>query len=192
MRRPLRTRGVTLIELLAAMSMLLLTLSGTVALVIGGLKSFQRTSSDVDQSETNARTMRRVTETLRQAVVVTVSQDGTLVQYQLPVRSQTPDAVTGERELLDPIQADGVQRSFAVVGSELIDGVSGRALIRDIVATDPDPHSSGYGQVYRPFELGTVGSTRAITITTMTRKSLSGGNPIFWRLKNTVMLRNTP
>ncbi len=192
MRRPLRVRGVTLIELLAAMSLMLLTLTGTVAMVIGGLRSFQRTSTGVDQSESNAQAMRRITETLRQAVSVAVSQDGKSVQFQLPELSETADPVTGERELLDPIQADGVQRSFLVVGTELIDGYTGRTLVRDVVATDPDPASSSYGQTYSPFELGTVGATRAITVTSMTRKVLSSGASLHWRLKSTVLLRNTP
>ena len=190
MRRTRTRRGMTLIELMASLSLMVLLMVGTGAMMVGGLRSFQRTSASIDQSETNARTMRRITETLRQAVGVTVSTDGRSVQFQLPRLTVSADAITGERELLDPIQADGVARSYSVIGTELIDGSTGRVLVKDVILTDPDPASSGYGQSYRPFELGTVGSTKAVTVTTMTRKSITSGTT-FWRLKSTVLLRNS-
>ena len=182
-------RGMTLIELLAGLSLMLLTLGGVVSLTIGGLKSFSRTNTGIDLSEGNARSMRRVTETLRQAMGVTVLENGARIQYQMPTFSATADPITGEKELLDPLQWDNVTREFRVTGGNLVDG-SGKILVRNVVLTDPDPASTGYNQAYAPFTLATVGATRSLTVTLMTKASTTSGTPQFWRLKNTVLLRN--
>lgn len=186
----MKRRGVTLVELMAALSLILLTVSGAVGLTIGGLRSFQRTSSGIDMSESNARALRSVAQNLREAVSVAVSTDGTVIQYQMPQYSQTVDTITGERELLDPLQSDGVQREIRVTGGQLIDGVTGKTLVRDVTLIDPDPTSSQYNQTYKPFQVGAVANTRAVTITIMTRTTLTSGSPLFWRLKTTVLLRN--
>ena len=125
-------RGMALIELLAGLSLMLLTLGGVVSLTIGGLKSFSRTNTGIDLSEGNARSMRRVTETLRQAMGVTVLENGARIQYQMPTFSATADPIT-------------------------------RA---------------------------TASATRSLTVTLMTKASTTSGTPQFWRLKNTVLLRN--
>lgn len=182
-------RGMTLMELLAGMSLLILTLGGVVTLTIGALRSFSRTSTGIDLSEGNARSMRRVTETLRQAMLVTVLESGNRIQYRMPTFSATADSVTGEKELLDPLQWDNVVREFRVVNGTLQDS-AGKILVRNVVLTDPDPASSGYNQVVVPFNLGTVGATRSMTVTLMTRATTTSGQPLFWRLKNTVLLRN--
>jgi len=186
----MKKRGMTLVELMAALSLILLTISGVVALTIGGLRSFQRTSSGIDMSEANARSLRRVAQNLREAVTVTVNTDGTVIQYQMPRYASTIDPITGEREILDPLQADGIVREYRVSGGQLIDGVSGRTLVRNVTLVDPDPSSSQYNQTYRPFHVGTVGSSQAVTVTLMTRTTLVSGTPLFWRLKTTVLLRN--
>lgn len=186
----MRRRGFTLVEVMASLSLILLTVSGVVALTIGGLRSFQRTSGGVDMSESNARAMRRVAQNLRQAVSVTVSTDGTLIQFQMPRYSATADTTTGERELLDPLESDGVQREYRVTGGQLIDGLTGKTLVRNVTLVDPDPNSSLANQVYKPFQIGTVANTRAVTMTLMTKTTLSSGSPLYWRLKSTVLLRN--
>lgn len=182
-------RGFTLIELLTGLVLMFLTLSGVVSLTIGSLRSFTRTSQGIDLSEGNARAMRRVTETLRQAMTVTVLDNGARIQYQMPLYSATNDPVTGEKELLEPLTWDNVVREFRVTGGSLVDG-SGKKLVRNVVLTDPDPASSGYNLSYAPFALGTVGATRSVTVTLMTRATTVSGTPMFWRLKNSVLLRN--
>lgn len=182
--------GFTLFELLTAMVILSFTLFAILNLLIHGLRSFGKTTTDVNISQQNAQGMRRVIETIRAAVNVTISSDGKTLSYTLPLQSGSADPITGEKEYAIPIASDGVTRFFHITNGELRDQ-TGRVLVRSIATTDPEPTSSQYNQQYAPFQSTTIGSRRAITVNLITQEQVNGMQR--WaRMKSTVLIRNSP
>lgn len=182
-------RGFTLVELMTGMGILAVTLLVIINLLIYGIRSFGKTTTDVNISQQNAQGMRRVIETIRSAVSISISSDGKRITYTLPRMSSVDDPVTGEKEYLTPIQSDGISRYFLVSGGNLTDH-TGRVLVRSITATDPEPTSSQYNQAYAPFQSTTIGSRRAVTVTLITKEQVNGSQR--WaRMKSTVLIRNS-
>ncbi len=184
----MKKRGFTLTELMVGMSMMAFVLFGLLSLLVFGLRSYQRTSVDVENTNKTAQSFRRMTETIRAAADVTVSADGMTLTYYLPKVGST-DAITGEAEYQIPIVSDGVARSFQVTGGNLVDKSTNRVLVRNIATVDPDPTSSQYNQTYAPFTATTIGSRRAITLNIIALQSVRGEKR-FARMKTTVLIRN--
>jgi len=177
-----------MLEVVTGMSLLVLTMTAVVALLVSGMRSLDRTATSVDLSQSNAQGLRRVNDTLREAMTVTISTDGRTITYQLPKRMTTNDPITGEKEYVEPLVSDGVNRTFTVTTSGTLVG-DGRTYVRRIALVDPDKDSSQYGQNYAPFAATTIGSTRAITINLITRQQKPSGD-LFFRMKTTTLLRN--
>ena len=176
---------------MTGISVMMLVVLGSLSLLVAGIQCFDRTVSRTGLSSTNAQGIRRVSEAIRGAMTVSVSADGTQVTYTMPAISPTVDAITGEKELVDPLTSDGVNRSFRVdfTAGTLIDGTTGRVLVKNITRTDPDSKSSQYNQQYNPFQLTTIGSLRAVSINLITLERTQSGTR-FVRLKNTASVRN--
>ncbi len=189
MRR--RLRGTTIMEMICTMFIIAMVVMGSTSLLVSGLQAFSRTSSDSSLTATNAQGLRRVAETLRGAMFVSVDSTGRTITYRLPARSTTADALTGERELRDPLAWDGVTRTFAInaTAGTLTDSSTNRVLVRRITSTDPKSGSSQYGQAYAPFTMSTIGSARAVTINLITLER-NGTQSRYVRLKTTAMVRN--
>ena len=183
-----RQRGFTFLEITTGLSLMVLTMTAVVALLIGGLRSLDRPSTSVELSQSNAQGLRRVSDALREAMSVTISNDGRTVTYVLPKRMASVDAITGEKELIDPMVSDGVSRTFAVTTSGTLTG-GGRTYVRNIALVDPEPTSTQYNQNYQPFQMTTIGATRSLSINLITR-STKNGRDLYFRMKTTVMLRN--
>lgn len=186
----MKTRAFTLIELLTGMSVMSIVLLGTMTLLVTGMKSFHKTSADVDISNQNANALRKVSETLRQSMSATISNSGKTITFNLP-KMGAVDPVTGEKELLEPLVSDGITRSYVVDFStkRLIEYPGGRAIVRDISATDPQEGSSQYNSAYTPFQLTSIGSYRAITINLITTQTVVKDKR-FIRMKTTAVVRN--
>lgn len=186
----MKRRGMTLVELMAAMAIMGLTVAAMLSLFVFGTRTSRRTIADVNTAQTNSQALRRISETLREAATVSISNNGTVVTYQLPQRMNSNDPVTGERELIIPVVGDGVNRTFTVSNGTLTDSVNGRVLLRGIMATDPEPDSTQFNQTYPPFQLSTIGSRRAVTIQLITSERV-GGQQRVARLKTTTLIRNS-
>lgn len=186
----MKKRAFTLVELLTGMSILSLVLLGTMTLLVTGLKSFRKTTNDVDITNQNSNTLRKVSETLRQAINVTISNSGKTVTFNLP-KVGGVDPVTGEKELVEPIVSDGVSRSYVIdfTTGKLTENPGGRVLIKDIAAKDPLPDSSQYNQAYTPFQLTSIGSYRAVTVNLITSQKLVDQSR-YMRMKTTAVVRN--
>jgi len=187
----MRQRGTTLVELMTGLFVTLFAVFGAVALLLQGVQSFANTGRDADLTGTNAQGIRRVGEAIRSAMSITVSTDGTQINYVLPKKSTSLNTTTGEYEYAYPLVSDGVTRYFKVnfTTGKLTDSVSGRTLVRYITNTDPLAGSTQYGQVYAPFSVTTIGSARAVTINLITKDKV-GKQTRFVRLKTTAMVRN--
>ena len=186
-------RGSTLIEVMTSISIFSMVILGSFSLLFAGMRTFDKTISKTSLNSTDAQTVRRIAEAVRGAMSLTINNDGTVMTYVLPKKNSVNDALTGELEISDPIQSDGVARSFTVnfTAGTLTDNVTGRILLKNIARTDPDSHSSQYLQQYSPFQLTTIGSVRAVSVNLITQESTrSGVNYV--RLKNTASVRNSP
>lgn len=183
-------RGMSMAELSVALGIMALTVFTVASMFIFGLRAMQKTTSDTNLNQTNAQAMRRITETLRGAMATTITNEGRMITYTLPKMSPSADSITGEKELIVPLQSDGVTRSFYVTtDGKLVDSVTGKTLIKNIRLKDPDPDSSQYNQNYAPFSTVTVGSQRGITINLITAEDVLG-DLRFARLKTTVVTHN--
>lgn len=182
-------RGITLMELTTGLGIMLFTLLATINLLIFGIRSFGKTTTDVTLSEKNAQGMRRVVESIRAAYSITITNEGATLTYSMPKRSTSLDPITGEYEYVVPMQSDGVTRNFRIVSGNLVNE-AGRVLVRNVTSRDPDPTSSQYNQVYAPFQSTTIGSRRAITVNFITKDQVNGSQR--WaRMKSTVLIRNS-
>jgi Tfp pilus assembly protein PilW len=184
-----RRRGFSIVEIMVGLTLLTMTLIGVVALFIGGFRSYYRTSAKVELAQKNAQGIRLVSDSLKSAMNVAVSADGKTITYNLPLKSVTPDPTTGEREFIDPLVSDGINRTFTVdIAGRLTDGTA-RTFVSKIASIDPDPASSTYNQTYQPFTLTAAGSIKTLTINLITSQRVGSTNH-YARMKTTVLLRN--
>lgn len=186
----MRNRGFTLVELMVGMTILGLLIVGAMTVFSSSMKSFYRTSTDINLTTDNSLGMQRVADTLRGAYSMSIDPGGTKVVFSLPMMSGFVDPVTLEEEYFEPMQSDGVTRSFSIVNGELIDDFDGRVLCENVVLLDPHPDSSQYNKPYVPFQLTTIGSRRALTINLITQDEVLG-EARYSRMKTTVIIRNS-
>ncbi len=182
-------RGMALIELVVGMVALAALVLGSMGMFVWSLRMFSQTDTDIELSQEGALAMRRISEKMRGAMSMTLSEGGDKVTYVLPKRESTADPDTGEAEYLYPLVSDGVTRSFTVGNGKLVDDATGAVLVDNVVLTDPDPKSSQYNKTYAPFQLTTIGSRRALTLNLIARKTTPSGAR-YVRYKTTTILRN--
>jgi prepilin-type N-terminal cleavage/methylation domain-containing protein len=186
-------RGFTLIELLVGMSLMAMLVLGSMTLFVSSMRSLQRTTNDVTITDKSAVNLRKVTEKVREAITVTVTNQGKTLSFNLPKFSASVDPITQEKEVAIPAASDGIARGYAIDfgAGTLRDTQTGKVLMRNIASTDVNTGSSQYGQAYEPFQITTVGTTKALTICLITRDSTSGQLRTM-RMKTTTVLRNMP
>lgn len=185
----MRNKGFTLLELMVAMTVLGFLIVGTMSVFSESMKGFYRSKTDINITADNSLGMQRVAGTIRTAYSMTILSNGTVVSYYLPKQSAVNDAVTGEKEYVEPMVPEAAPRSFTVTNGQLKDDSSGRVLAKNITLTDPDPKSSQYNKTYAPFQLTTIGSRNALSINFITQENVLG-KPRYTRMKTTVVLRN--
>lgn len=186
----MKRAAFTLVELLTGMTVMMFVILGSLSLLVTGMKSFKKTTIDVDITNQNSQAVRRMSETLRQAMNVTISNSGKTITFNLPKMGGV-DPVTGEKEVQDPLTSDGIARSYTVnfTTGTVVEQPGGRTLVRALAATDPQQGSSQYGQAYTPFQLTTFGSYRAVSINLITTQTLVN-DVRKMRMKTTAIVRN--
>ncbi len=186
-----RQRGFTLTEMVSATTLIFMVVAGTVALMISASQGLGNSVAADKSVIQTAQGMRYMSEVLRSAMSVTINENGSRIDYVLPKRATTNDAATGEKELLDPLVSDGVARSFVASWTtfRVYDSVTSKTLSRKLHRTDPESTSSQYGRNYHVFQMTTIGSAKAVTITLVTREQV-GTQFKTVRLKTTTLLRN--
>jgi prepilin-type N-terminal cleavage/methylation domain-containing protein len=185
-------RGFTLVEVLLGLSLASLMVLGSMALFAGSLRSLQRTDMDVTMTDQTSNALRKVTETLRQAVSVMITNNGRTINYRLPAYSNSVDPITGEKELIVPPVSDGVMRYYNIdFGSGTLRDQTGRVLVRNISGTDTDSGSTLYQSTYQPFSLVTIGTRKGLTMNLVTLNA-TGTPRRTVRMKTTTILQNVP
>lgn len=186
----MKQKGFTMAETVVALGLFSLLVVGVLELYAGSLRFFSKTTADVEINNENATAMRYITQTLRSAMDIQIQDNGNTLIYTMPKMNNSVEPLTGEVELMDPPTSDGINRSFTIANGKLTDTVKNKVMVDHLTDTDPDPDSSQYGKVYAPFQLTTIGSRRAITVTLISKK-YAGGEERYTRMKNTVILRNS-
>lgn len=193
-----RQRGVTLVELVASGAILVLVVGVGAAVSSAASKNTLRGQqwSQVDDSSRMAISLMR--RTLREAMAVDVSADGTSVEFRLPRKD-----ATGSVRL--PLEWDGVEREFIVANGTLSlrEGNATRQIARRVWTVDP-VRGAGTGQTmvsgtslaalqssapsYRPFIMRPGGKELEITVVSA---SQSGTNSfVVGRKRESIALRN--
>jgi hypothetical protein len=186
-----RQRGFTVTEMVSAVFLIFLVIAGTVAMMLSSSQGLGNAVAADKAVIYNAQGMRYMASVLRGAMSVTINETGSRIDYVLPKLSATNNPDTGEKELIDPLVGDGVSRSFVTMWSEfrLYDNQTNKTLCRDLFRTDPEKKSSQYNKSYPVFQMTTIGSAKAVTITLVTREQF-GTQFRDVRLKTTALLRN--
>jgi len=189
----MRRRGFTMVELTTGLSVMMFVVLGSLSLLAYGVRFYGKTYSKTNLNTGNEQGLRRIIETLRSATSVAINSDGTVITYTLPKLNTTNDAVTGEKELADPVVSDGVVRTFTVnfTTGKVTDSSSGRVIVKNVTRTDPEPTSSQYNQQYVPFQMTSIGSIKGVTVNLITLEKTSSGTN-YLRLKTTTVVRNSP
>jgi hypothetical protein len=191
MRRCTKKRGSSLVEVMTGAGLMMLVTLGAVGLLVGGLQSFSRTSSDLTMTYDNSQGLRRIGENLREGINVTISESGSKIVFNKPAFSGSVDSITGEKEYIYPFTSDGVTRGYQVnfTNGTVTDLQSGKVIVSNIASKDPDKNSSSYNQSYTPFTLTTVGSRKAIVMNLICSEKV-GGSTRYQRMKVTYVMRN--
>lgn len=187
----MKRRGMTLVEMVVGLTVMCSVLMACFGMYGWTLQMYRNTSADIEMSNEDALTLRRISETLRSAMSITINETGTKVTYILPKKSTSADSDTGEKEYLYPLVADGVTRSYTVSNGQLTDDLTGKVLVDHVILIDPEPTSSQYNKAYAPFQLTTVGSRRALSLNVICQEKLTS-KARYVRFKTTVILRNGP
>jgi len=176
-------------EIIVTIGILSLALFGSLGLIITGLGSFTRSTVDLGNDEPTSQTIRKITENIRQAISVSVTNSGNTLNYTLPKMSTSADPVTGEKEYVMPLVSDGVARSYTISGANLVEQPSGRTLLGGLTSRDPDHSSGQFNQTYAPCVSQAAGNRQAITITLIS-SAMADRRIRFSKQKTTVALQN--
>ena len=184
--------GKTLVEVVTGAGLMSLVMLGSMTMMVDGLRYAARTTTDLTIGGKNAQGLRWVSEYARGSMSATLSNNGSQVNFVMPVTATTVDSFTGEKELVYPLTSDGVTRGFKVdwTAGTMTDLHMNKVIIKNIASTDPDPKSSTFGQSYQPFSFSMVGAHKVIVIQVFTKQRIAGATR-YSRMKNTVLLRNT-
>lgn len=185
----MKRRGFSLSELMVGVGLFSFALFGTLSLLITGLRSYLRTTTDLNNSQPNSQAIRHVVENIRQAMTVSASTDGKTLTFTLPKRATTPDAVTGELEYAYPVVSDGVARSYTITSGKLVENPGGIVVLKGISTVDPDSNSTLYNAAYKPFTISQVGARTAVTVNFITSAKVIGKTR-FSKAKTTVLVQN--
>lgn len=184
-----KQHAITLAELLVGMSLFMMLLMGTLTLLISGLNSYGKTTTDVNVDQPASQALRRISETLRPAMSVTLDAATNKLSFKLPQKTLSPSSYTGEKEYIVPLVADATNYYYQVKDGKLYEFPGGRVLLTNIESVDPDPQSSQYNQPVTPFQSTTIGAARCVTLNFITADTFKGVKR-YSRLKTTVILEN--
>lgn len=177
-----RSLGLTMVELLTAATLTVAVLFAAVSALLFGTSSWLRGMGRISAESEAKRAVAVVSQTLREAMAVTVDGDGMGLSFRYPVRNSEG------RYVLPPVW-DGVQRRITVQGGNLVllEGDASRVLCRSLDSIDPRT-----GSTYRVFTAPSGAIVREVTIQIVTRRDGRFANEAKGRVRETVFLRNVP
>lgn len=183
-----RRRGATLVEVMISTGLSALVLTGSLATLYAGSKTWVRGQSQIEVDLDGSQAMRRLSVELREAMAVTVASDGLSLTYRTMARN-------ADGSFKSPPEWDGISRRARVVslsGSRfrIEIGLSGQesGLTNQLILIDPMDQNRSY----RVFQAGAGAITRQLTVQLVTRVNGPSGEPLYYRTRETIYLRNIP
>jgi hypothetical protein len=180
-----RIKGITLVETVVAAGMSTIVLFASLACFLQGAGSWAKGQSNMTVQDQSRRTVRLISDELRESMSVFVDADGMGVSYRKP-------QLDGEGNYITPVIWDGVTRRIYYSNGKIYMGPSGqeRIICKDVIATDP---ALGGNPAYRTFipAAGTITRAIDVKVITSTNSGINNTNVIS-RKRETVYLRNVP
>lgn len=181
-----KCRAASLTEVLIGVSISSLVVFGGLTALVATAGGWSRGQSRIDAELEAVQAMRLIRDTLREAMVVTVSADGRAIAYRLPRKDLAGNYI-------QPAQWDGVIRRFEVRPDRKLYSVNGAVetvIVKGVSVMDP---RNGIGAPYRQFTAGPGSIIRQVTVQIVTERQIQReGRSAYGRNRETVILRNTP
>lgn len=179
-----KNSGATLVETLTAALITPLVLGGVVLVYLAGATSWSKGHASIAATASSQTGVRTVCELLRNAMWISVSEDGNTVRYRMPLQDSKGDFII-------PAQSDSVFRSLTVSGSNLISqvGAGKRIICSHIVSFDPLTRDR---TPYRVFTAGPGAVPTSLTVELATSEQAPRGQSTYGRNRETIYLRNMP
>ncbi len=178
-------QGTTLVEVLVASSLSVMVVFTTLGIFMSGMSDWARGQGRIDAESQSQAAVRQISDTLREAMAVSVDADGQGLRFRLPAKGE-------DGSFRVPAVWDGVERRIYHQSGKLMLAEGGRAreLARGVILTDPN---SPYGDAsYRIFSPNTGTVVRQLTVMVATRTNGAAGEKVTGRTRETVYLRNIP
>lgn len=186
MRNKRRTRrGVSLMEVLLASTLTVTVLAVAIGVFLSGMLSWMRGQGRIDAESGSQRAVRAISQTLREAMVVTVDSDGNGLTYRLPLSDSN-----GNYNV--PMTWDGVTRRIFLSGGKIKVTGTGpeRILCSGVISTDP--LTSGGTGAYKVFTSGAGSITRSLNVMVVSQRTTDYNKTATSRSRETIYLRNIP
>lgn len=178
-------RAVSLVEVLLASTLTVTVLAVAVGTFLTGMVSWARGQGRIDAEGGSQRAVREISQTLREAMAVTVDADGKGLSYRMP-------ALDANGNYTIPITWDGITRRIAYSNGQIVasGGAADRVLCKGVILTDPQ--SSGGTAAYAPFTAGSGTITRSLNVMIVSQRAADRDKTATSRSRETIYLRNIP
>ncbi|MEW5883414.1 MAG: hypothetical protein AB1725_04220 [Armatimonadota bacterium] len=183
-RTTFRLRGVTLPEVLLGVSVLAFVTFGALLALVGTLAGWASGQARIQAEVETQRALRKVTDTLQEAMWAQVDADGMGIAFRLPQRD-------GSGNITFPLTWDGVERRIEIAGSDLriCDDAGCTTILTDVTTVDPNHPSGGSYLMFVPSAGTTV---RQVTVQIVVNRAVRADRTIWARARESVRLRNVP
>lgn len=180
-----KTRGVTLVETMTVTLMSTIVIFASLACFLQGASSWAKGQSHMTVEDQSRRSVRIISDELREAMSVFVDADGMGLTYRKP-------KLDAEGNFVTPVIWDGVTRRIYCSSGKIYLGPSGqeRIVCRDVITTDPKLVGN---PPYKTFVPAAGSITRAVDVkvVTSTNSGVDATKTIS-RKRETIFLRNVP
>jgi hypothetical protein len=177
-----RRRGATMIEVVVGAGVSVVTLIGGVGCFMAGMMSWMKGVGAMDSISKSQESVKMVSQQLREAMSVKITDSGNVVTYSLPAKN-------GSGEYALPLISDGIIRKFVLSNGSLTHQVGPNSRVIADHVLDNDPNT---GSPYTVFEANNGTVTRQVIITLVTTRQGYRDNWTPSRARESVYLRNVP
>lgn len=186
MRRVRRVRrGATTLEVLTAASISTIVLFASILAFLSGMGSWAKGSARIAAESRSQQAIRAISQQLREAMSVTVDEDGRGLSYRFPRTDSSGNYIV-------PAEWDGVERRIEYQSGaiSIVVGGTRHTVCRGVILEDP---LRGPGdKAYKIFTKGPGTITRQVTVQIVAQHSGKNNGYERSRIRETIYLRNIP
>jgi len=178
-------RGATTLEVLTAASISTLVLFGAILAFLSGMGSWAKGSGRIASETRSQSAIRAISQQLREAMSVTVDEDGLGLNYRFP-------KVDGDGNYIVPAEWDGIERRIEYKSGAIQIIVEGNKHIVCTGVTLSDPLRDPNDDKYKIFTKGPGAITRQVTVQIVSQHTGKMDGYERARIRETIYLRNIP